>query len=119
MRCTYMLDSPSEDVFDFDLYVSIWHEADEYLRERGVRVSYSRMTRFNTASHNAHLRLGSNLIGHALFLQAWCLEVMLATVAPFFAMTWATGRVRLRIPGLAPAMLRTRADCRTSTESTL
>ena len=37
----------------------IWNGANEFLRNRGVRYSCSRITRFNVASRNAHARLGA------------------------------------------------------------
>ncbi len=110
VRCTYELPGPEPSAFDFDLYVlpehrmgtafaCVWHAANEYLRERGVRVTFSRMTRFNLSSRNAHLRLGSQRVGVAMFLQLWALEAMLASVRPFVALTWSK-RVRLRLPDI-------------------
>lgn len=108
VRCTYVLAAPEQSVFDFDLVVlpehrmgtafaSIWHAANEYLHERGVVASYSRMTRFNLASRNAHARLGSIRVGRAIFLQAWAFEAMLASVPPYVALTRAR-RVSLALP---------------------
>ena len=113
VRCTYELAAADRSVFDFDLYVlpehrmgiafvAIWHAANEFLRERGVQYTFSRMTRFNLISRRSHARLGARCVGRALFLQAWSVELMMATVFPFVALTWATSqRVRLR---LAPGM---------------
>lgn len=112
VRCTYVLAAPEQSVFDFDLVVlpehrmgtafaSIWHAANEYLRERGVVASYSRMTRFNLASRNAHARLGSVRVGRAVFLQAWGLEAMLSSVHPYVALS-RTRRVRLLLPPARP-----------------
>lgn len=114
VRCTYELAAPVQSVFDFDLYVlpehrmgtafaSIWHSANEYLRERGIYATYSRMTRFNLASRKAHARLGARRVGRAFFFQAWALEAMLASVRPYVALTWSR-RVRLKLPGLPPAL---------------
>lgn len=114
VRCTYELVDAAHSVFDFDLYVlpkhrmgiafvAIWHGANEYLRERGVRYTFSRLTRFNLASRRAHARLGGHCAGRVFFLKAWKLEAMLATVAPYVALTWSA-RVRLR---LVPDVLAT------------
>ena len=108
VRCTYVLAAPEHSAFDFDLVVlpehrmgtafaSFWHAANEYLRERGAHTTYRRMTRFNVASRNAHARLGSRRVGQAVFLQAWTLEAMVASVRPYVALSWSRP-VRLRLP---------------------
>lgn len=108
VRCTYELNGSEASAFDFDLHVfpehrmgtgfaCVWHAANEYLRERGVSTTFSRMTRFNLTSRNAHLRLGSQRIGRVTFLQLWALEAMLANVRPFVALTWSR-RVTLSLP---------------------
>lgn len=119
VRCTYVLAAPEQSVVDFDLVVlpehrmgtafaSIWHAANEYLRERGVVASYSRMTRFNLASRNAHARLGSVRVGSAVFVQFGPIEAMLASVRPFVALSWSR-RVRLVLPELAARRVATAA----------
>jgi hypothetical protein len=114
VRCTYELAVPERSVFDFDLYVlpehrmgigfmAIWHGANEYLHERGIHYTFSRLTRFNLASRRSHAHLGWRCVGRALFLQGWTVELMLATIFPYVALTWApTQRVRMR---LAPDVL--------------
>ncbi|HZF80791.1 MAG TPA: GNAT family N-acetyltransferase [Rubrivivax sp.] len=105
VRCDYELAAPGESVLDFDLYVlpehrmgigfmAVWHGASQYLNELGVRYTFSRMTRFNTASRRAHQRMGCRCAARALFLQLGQLELMAATTAPFVAATWS-GRVNL------------------------
>lgn len=107
VRCTYVLDSVRESVFDFDFYlfpahrmglgfVNLWNGANEFLNRRGIQYTYSRMTRFNAASRRAHLRLGARVIGRALFLQMWQVEVMLATLFPYVHLSVGRGgRARL------------------------
>ena len=114
VRCTYELCEPEHSAFDFDLYVmpehrmgigfmAIWHGANAYLHERGVRYTFSRMTRFNLASRSAHVRLGAKCAARAIFMQAWRLELMLASAFPCIALTWGPSRrPRLR---LAPDVL--------------
>jgi len=113
VRCTYLLDPTQESVFDFDFYlfpehrmglgfVGLWNGANEFLNRRGIHYTFSRLTRFNVASRRAHHRLGGKVIGRALFLQMWQVEVMLATLFPYvhLSMTKA-GRVHLTLrPGL-------------------
>jgi hypothetical protein len=107
VRCTYELVDAQRSIFDFDLYVmpqhrlglgflGVWHGTNETLAPRGVRYTFSRLTRFNTASRRAHAHLGWKRVGQGVFLQAWGLELMAATVAPFVACT-LSGRVTLRL----------------------
>jgi hypothetical protein len=107
VRATFELAWPDVSVFDFDLYVmpehrmsiafmATWHGVNAFLHDRGIRYTFSRMTRFNLASRRAHARLGSRRVGRALFLQAWQVEVMVSTLAPFVCLTWSR-RVRLRL----------------------
>jgi len=107
VRCTFVLGRARESVFDFDFYlfpehrmglgfVGLWNGANEFLSRQGIHYTFSRLTRFNVASRRAHQHLGWKVVGRALFLRAWRLEVMVATLFPFVnvSMTEA-GRVRL------------------------
>ena len=107
VRCTFVLGRARESVFDFDFYlfpehrmglgfVGLWNGANEFLSRRGIHYTFSRLTRFNVASRRAHQHLGWKVVGRALFLRAWRLEIMAATLFPFVnvSMTKA-GRVRL------------------------
>ncbi len=113
VRCLYTLRSPAESVFDFDLVVlpdsrmglgfaAVWHCANQYLAARGVRTTFSRVTRFNQASLRAHRRLGAQRLGTALFLQAGALQIMFASLPPYFALS-VHDRGRPRIALGAPA----------------
>jgi hypothetical protein len=113
VRCTYELVDAAHSIFDFDLYVmpehrlglgflGIWHGANQFLEPQGVRYTFSRLTRFNTASRRAHVRLGWKCLGRATFFCAWGLEVMFCTLAPYVAVTVGHRRVRLRFQ---PAVL--------------
>lgn len=109
VRCDYVLAEPATSVFDFDFYVlpqhrlgvgflGVWHGANEVLSAQGVRYTFSRLTRFNTASRRAHAHLGWKRVGSGVFLQAWGLEVMVSTVAPYAAITFGPRqRVTLRL----------------------
>jgi len=111
--CTFVLPEGNQAVFDFDLYVfpeyrmglgfaGIWNGANEFLRRRGVQVSYSRLTRFNLASRRAHQQLGARRVGRMLVLQAWHVELMVATVPPYVHLSLRAGnrvRVKLRPEG--------------------
>lgn len=114
VRCTYELADPAQSVFDFDLYVlpehrmgigfmAIWHGANTYLHTRGVRYTFSRLTRFNLASRRSHTHLGWKCAANAVFLRVGRVESMLASVFPYIAVTWSPSqRTRLR---LAPDVL--------------
>jgi hypothetical protein len=109
VRCTYVLMEADHSVFDFDLYVlpehrlgiafvAIWHGANKYLRARGVSYTFSRVTRFNEASRRVHAHLGGRRVASAVFLQVWVVELMVASLYPFIAITWTSSqRVRLRL----------------------
>lgn len=109
VRCTFVLTPEDEAVFDFDLFVfpehrmglafaGIWNEASKYLRSRGIRYTFSRLTRFNTASRRAHRHLGWKPVGRTVFLRAWGMEVMVATLAPYFHVSLSgADRVRLKL----------------------
>ena len=119
VRCTFVLPEGDHAVFDFDLYlfpehrmglgfVGIWNGANEFLRSRGVKFSFSRLTRFNLASRRAHSRLGARRAGRVLVLRTWTVELLVATVSPYVHLSLAD-RVRLKLrpdvllPGSATA----------------
>lgn len=114
VRCTYHLQPAAASVFDFDLYVmpahrmglgfmAVWHGANQHLHAQGIRYTFSRLTRFNLASRKAHAHLGWKRVGRAVFLHAGPVELMVATVRPWLAVTAAPGqRVALH---LQPAVL--------------
>lgn len=103
VRCTYVLASTQDSVFDFDFYlfpqyrmgsgfIGLWNGANEILSRRGVRYTFSRLARFNTASRRAHRHLGCEVVGRTLFLQAWRLEVMLASLFPYVHVSMKNSR---------------------------
>ena len=98
VRCTYELTDREASIFDFDFYVlpehrmgiaflAIWQGMNDTLAPQGVRYTFSRMTRFNLASRRAHARLGAKRAGSAIFLQAWGLELMASSIAPWIGVT--------------------------------
>jgi hypothetical protein len=115
VRCTFVLTPAEESVFDFDLYlfpehrmglgfVGIWNGASRFLLSRGIKFSFSRLTRFNLASRRAHHHLGWKRVGRAVFLQAGRVEFMIATIFPYLHVSMGKSEhVRLR---LNPDVLR-------------
>ena len=94
VRCVFEVYPPEHTVFDFDFYlfeehrmglgfIGLWEGANQFLRERGIRHTYSRITRFNIASRSAHDHLGWKRVGRTLFLKLWGFELMLADVKPW------------------------------------
>ena len=115
VRCAFLLVPENEAVFDFDLYlfpehrlglgfIGIWEKANKFLYERGIRYTFSRLTRFNLASRKAHNHLGWKRVGQAFFLKAWRLELMISTIAPYLGLSLGeSGRINLK---LRPDVLR-------------
>ena len=109
VRCTFILTPEEEATFDFDLYIfpkyrmglgfiGIWNGANEYLRRRGVKFSFSRLNRFNIASRKAHQHLGCKCVGRAVFLKAGPLELMLGSIFPYLNLSLRrASRVRLKL----------------------
>lgn len=73
VRCDFVLDDP-RTVWDFDVYVvpryrlgrtmgRLWKAVDAALAAEGVRWTFSRISRFNADSLNAHARLGAVSVG--------------------------------------------------------
>src|SRR5260221_4849531 len=82
VRCTYILGPERESVFDFDFYlfpehrmglgfVGLWNGANEFLNRRGIRYTFSRLTRFNLTSRRAPQHFGWKRVRRALFLRGW------------------------------------------------
>lgn len=107
VRCVFHVHPTDTAVFDFDFYVfpdhrmglgfiALWDGANRYLFERGVRSTFSRITRFNTASRRAHDHLGWRRVGRAVFLKLWRFELMVADVRPYVSVSFARShRVQL------------------------
>ena len=95
IRCDYLIDPEDAAVFDFDLYLfpqhrlglgfaGVWSGANKYLRSKGIRYTYSRVSRFNTASRRAHAHFGWEKVGRCLTLKLWNVELMCCTIRPWF-----------------------------------
>jgi len=94
VRCIFVPQPPSEAVFDFDFYlfpnyrfglgfVALWDAANEYMRERGITTTTSRVSRFNTASRKSHDHLGWCCVGRTIFLKSNSFQLMLASIRPY------------------------------------
>lgn len=113
-RCTFLLEPEGASVFDFDLYLfpdfrggiaflAIWDGASRYLRERGIRYSYSRLTAYKHLSAKSHSHFGWKRLGSAVVLRLWGLEVMFLSRVPYLFVSLSDRR---RVPiHLAPEAL--------------
>lgn len=125
VRARFEIQPADASVFDFDLYlfeayrmgfsfVGMWDGASRFLRERGVRYTFSRLTRFNTASRRAHDHLGWKRIGRALFLKLWSVEIMFSDLKPWCHVSLGeAGRVPI---ALTPKTLELADDAATESE---
>ncbi len=109
VRCNYILEPADESVFDFDIFlfpehrmglgfVGIWNEVNKFLSQSNIHYTFSRLTRFNLASRQAHAHLGWQRLGQAIFLQVRRVEIMVATVSPYVSFTFKPSqRVKLKL----------------------
>jgi len=112
VRCLFLMRPIERSVWDFDFYVfpehragfafvALWDRANAYLRDRGVETSFSRVSRFNSASRNAHSHFQWTRLGRALFLRAGRAQAMIATCAPYIHIS-LTGKSRPTVALSAP-----------------
>lgn len=94
VRARYTPLPAGEVAWDFDVYVSpnfrvgptflrLWDEANDLLREIGVKWSCSRISAFNTRSVETHARLGARPLGSAVFVCGIRWQITFATIAPY------------------------------------
>lgn len=78
VRCVYEISDPALGVWDYDVYVEprfrigrtmgrLWKAVDDALAAEGVKWSFSRINRFNSASVKSHQRLGAVSVGRVTF----------------------------------------------------
>ncbi|MDH4393731.1 MAG: hypothetical protein QE285_20195 [Aquabacterium sp.] len=84
VRCRFHL--PADGVWDFDVFVvprmrlgrtmaRLWAGVGAHLCSKGHRWSYSRISRFNNASLQAHERLGAREVARATFIKLGALQL--------------------------------------------
>ena len=64
-------------------FARLWDEANNLLRQRGVAVSWSRISAFNPGSLASHKRLGAKIVGSATFLKIGMAQFMIASGPPY------------------------------------
>lgn len=108
-RCTFVLSPENQSVFDFNLYLfpefrggiaflALWDGASKYLRDRGIRYSYSRLTAYKLRSASSHSHFGWKQIGTAVVLRLWALEIFFASQSPYVYVSLKdTSRLPIRL----------------------
>lgn len=93
LRALYRFPS-SDFVWDFDVYVEpkyrlspvflkLWDEASSRLIAQRYRGSLSRISAFNPMSLSSHKRMGTRVLGWAVFVRLHSLQLTLSSMAPF------------------------------------
>jgi hypothetical protein len=99
-RCEFVPRPAGRTAWDFDMWIApeerlglafarLWDECNSYLRERGVAWTCSRVSAFNPASLKAHERMGMRVMHSLIYLGAGPVEVLIADVPPFFALSFS------------------------------
>lgn len=94
VRCRFVPGPEGRAAWDYDIFlvperrlgrgfVYLWQAANDFMRERGIRWTISRVSAFNTQSIRSHQRLGARLLGSAIFLKVLSAQVMLSSRRPF------------------------------------
>lgn len=92
VRCEFVPEGRSS--WDFDVYIAperrsglafarLWDEANSYLRDRGARWSFSRISAFNPRSLAAHGRMGARPVGAATYLRFGRWQLLMSRLAPY------------------------------------
>jgi len=108
VRATYGLDPKETTAWDFDVYVApthragrtfarLWQAGNDYLRGRGVIWSLSRISAYNLPSITSHERLGARRLGQATFFKLGSFQLMMATLRPYFHVSWRDGAPSLLV----------------------
>lgn len=124
VRSIFSPEPAAASAWDFDVFIEpayrmgfvfprLWDECNRFLRERGVRSTFSRISAFNPGSLAAHSRLGTRRVGSAVYLRVAALQCMGATLAPYFHLSWSDAdapTLRVRSKSLDEPRLRSEAS---------
>jgi hypothetical protein len=97
-RAEFVPQPPGRTAWDFDMWIDpderlglafarLWDSCNSYFLEQGVTWTCSRVSAFNPESLQAHARLGMRLIHSLLYFGAGRVELLIAGVAPFVALS--------------------------------
>ena len=95
VRCRYQPVPLGRAAWDFDVYLDpehrsglgfarLWDVANDFLRQRNISFSWSRISAFNPRSLAAHARLGATIAGTATFVRVGPGQFMIASVPPYW-----------------------------------
>jgi hypothetical protein len=99
-RCEFAPQPLGRTSWDFDMWIDpaerlglafarLWDQCNSYLREQGVTWTCSRVSAFNPESLQAHARLGMRIMHSLLYFGAGQIELLIANVAPFVALSFS------------------------------
>ena len=102
-RSEFVMRPGDGTAWDFDMWVSederlgfafsrLWDQCNAYLREQGVAWTFSRVSAFNATSLKAHQRLGMTVMHSLFYVTAGSVELLIANVAPFMALSFSSRR---------------------------
>ncbi|MEM7082335.1 MAG: GNAT family N-acetyltransferase [Pseudomonadota bacterium] len=98
VRCRFRPEPQAHTAWDFDVYVQpehrlgrtfmhLWNHAFEWMRERDIHWTMSRIDAFNLPSINAHKRLGAQFTGSVVFWTWGRWQLALASQTPRFSLS--------------------------------
>lgn len=99
-RAEFVPRPPGGTAWDFDMWIDpgerlglafarLWDSCNGYLLDQGVTWTCSRVSAFNRQSLQAHARLGMRLMHWLLYFGAGRVELLIANVAPFIALSFS------------------------------
>ena len=113
VRCCFVPEPAGKAAWDFDRFVDpahrfglafvrLWDEANRFLRERGVEWVMSRIEASASASLASHRRMGTRVVGRALFLTMWRFQLTLTDLRPYVHLSTRAGVIpELQVAPLA------------------
>jgi len=99
-RAEFVPEPPGRTAWDFDMWIDpgerlgfafarLWDSCNSYFLEQGVTWTCSRVSAFNPESLQAHARLGMRPMHSLLYFGAGRVELLIADVAPFVALSFS------------------------------
>jgi hypothetical protein len=112
VRCRYILPIRGHCVWDYDLYIDpafrntgaflkLWLDTVTILKSTQKHWSLSRVSVFAPNSLRAHIRMGAQPVGQAGFISLFRLQIMAASLPPYFHISWDSARIpnlKMRAP---------------------
>jgi len=99
-RAQFVLPPEGRTAWDFDLWIDpadrlglafarLWDMCNSYFLDQGVTCTCSRVSAFKPESLQAHARLGMQIMHSLLYFGAGRVELLIANVAPFVALSFS------------------------------